>query len=124
LLRKQPDSPTTRQFDSPLATTSRQLDFINKLNGELWFDTCVNQVKTEEFEVDDTPIRRSNPSCVESTCVSSTIFKVEPLVKELKKTKWIPRSYSTSFVNIENFYVCLKSVSRQTLFYNSRGSVD
>jgi hypothetical protein len=109
-LRKKLDSPTTRQLDSPLATTSRQLDFINELDGELWFNTYVHQVKSEELKVDDTRIKMSNPSCLESSYVSSAKFEVGNF-KELKKMKRIPGSYSTSFVvSIENFYVCLKSV--------------
>jgi hypothetical protein len=59
---------------------TQQLDIINELDGELWFDTCVDQVKSEEFEVDDIPIRTSSPSCMESTCVSLAKFEVEPSI--------------------------------------------
>jgi hypothetical protein len=86
----------------PLFTTSRHLDFTNELDGELWFDTCMDQVKSEEFKVNNTPrIRRLQPSWLGSTYDSSTKFEVEPLVKELKKTKRIMRSHSTSFASIE-----------------------
>jgi hypothetical protein len=72
----------------------------------------VDQVKLEEFKVNNTPIRMSNPLYrMMSTYVSSAKFKVEPF-RELEKTEQIPRSYSTSFVSIESFYVSLKSVSK------------
>jgi hypothetical protein len=71
----------------------------------------VDQVKSEEFKVNDTPIRMPNPFFGISTYTSSAKFEVERF-KELEKTEWVPRSYLTSFVSIGNFYVCLKTVSR------------
>jgi hypothetical protein len=51
----------------------------------------VDQVKSEEFEYDDTPIRRSKPSWLGSICASSTEFEVEPSIRRAQEDKGDPK---------------------------------
>jgi hypothetical protein len=118
--RKTLDSRTTRQFDLPLSTISRQLDAINKLDGS----SSLIPAWTKSSRRSSRSTTHQSGCPILSTECQPTFpqrnLKWSLQLGELEKTKRIPRSYSALKISM----FVLKCASRWTLSYNLRGSVD